>query len=133
VCRDFLRVRNVDQADFERRIWIVSSKAVGDHCSDIVSGDVNLLVPERLGQLVNILSHVLLVVAQPRFGRTSIPRRSTAITRWRFASSGMILWNSHQVWGQPGKQEHGRAFATLDIVDAGAVHFRIAVPEIAGK
>src|ERR1700730_9867941 len=64
-------VRNVDQADFERRIWIVSSEAVGDHCSDIVSGDVDLLVPERLGQLVNILGHILLVVAQPRSGRTS--------------------------------------------------------------
>src|ERR1700680_5169387 len=64
-------VRDVDQAEFERRIWIVSSEAVGDHCSDIVSGDVDLLVPERLGQLMNILGHVLLVVAPPRFGRTS--------------------------------------------------------------
>src|SRR5258708_4991075 len=32
-------VRDVDQRDFERRIWIVSSEAVRDHCSHIVVGD----------------------------------------------------------------------------------------------
>src|SRR4029077_1831487 len=100
-------VRNVDQADFERRIWIVSSEAVGDHCSDIVSGDVDLLVPERLGPLVNILGHVLLVVAQPRFGRTSHSAKINRDHAVALRRSGMILWNCHQVWGQPGSRSTG--------------------------
>ena len=126
-------MRNVDQADFERRIWIVSSEAVGDHCSDIVSGDVDLLAPERLGQLVNILGHVLLVVAQSRFGRTSHSakiNRDHAVALRQFRHDLMKLPPS---LGPARQQEHGRAFATLDIVDAGAVHFGIAVPEITGK
>src|ERR1700722_5944647 len=64
-------VRDVDQRDFERRIWIVSCEAVGDHQYDIMSGGVTLSVPERLGRLGDILCHGLLLVTRPRFGGTS--------------------------------------------------------------
>src|ERR1700704_3839740 len=66
-------VRNVDQADFERRIWIVSSEAVGDHCSDIVSGDVDLLVPECSGQLVNINRDHAVVLREFRHDLMELP------------------------------------------------------------
>src|SRR5260370_3507317 len=114
-------------------MWTVSSESVGYHCSDIVFGDVDLLVPERWGHLVNLLGHVLLVVAQPRFGRTSHSakiNRDHAMARRQFRDDLMELPPS---LGPARQQEHGRAFATLDIVDAGAVHFGIAVPEITGK
>jgi hypothetical protein len=74
-----------------------------------------------------------LFVAQPRFGRTSHSaniNRDHAVALRQFRHDLTELPPSLR----PARhQEHRRAFATLDIVDAGAVHFPIAVAEITGK
>jgi hypothetical protein len=73
------------------------------------------------------------VVAQPRFGRTSHSakiNRDHVVALRQFRHDLMELPPS---LGPARQQEHGRAFATLDIVDVGAVHFGIAVPEITRK